>query len=177
MLNFLWCFCLTLLPTLCLLRRLLRLLHRLLRVKIKVNISLFLSWGAWAAKTYLSHVELVVGACRLGLVTGEILRRGAALRSIILGVVNVAAAAGSLLRQDFCFTNEFNFRFFTVWVGSLEAGWALGNFHQLLIVDGHLLGLAAAHVVLQDVIPVKALATLVALIRSIKRNWVVSQYF
>ena len=83
-------------------------------MKIKVRILLFISWGAWVAKTYLGHVELVVGASRLGLVTGEILRRGAALRSIILGVINVAAATGSLLRQDIGFTNEFNFRFFTV---------------------------------------------------------------
>ena len=44
--------------------------------------------------------------------------------------------------------------------------WALRGLRQLLLVDGDLLGFAAAHVVLQDVVPVEAMAALVALIRS-----------
>ena len=177
MFNSFCCFCLTLVLTLCLLLCLLAWLHRLLRVKIKIKISLFTSWGALAAETYLDHVQLVVVVGGPGLVTGEILWRCAALRPIILGVVHVTATGGSLLGYIFCFTNELNFWFSTVSVGGLEAGWALGDLHQLLIVDSDLLGLAAAQVVLQDVIPVKALATLVALIWSVKRNWEVSQYF
>ena len=42
-------------------------------MKIKIKISLFTSWGALAAETYLDHVQLVVVVGGPGLVTGEIL--------------------------------------------------------------------------------------------------------
>ena len=83
-------------------------------------------------------------------------------------MIDLTGAGGCLFCHDFRFFNEFNICDFTVLVGSLQIGWTLRDLLQLLLVDCHILGLAAAHMVLQDVIPIKALAALVALIRSVK---------
>lgn len=81
----------------------------------------------------------------------------------------MTGAGCSLFGHYFCFSKVLIIIVFAFRVGCLEVDWALRDLHQLILVDGDLLGFTAAHVVLQDVIPVKALAALVALIRSVKK--------